>query len=142
MASRFEFDPEFDDNLLHWRGSLNPIGDTFRRVADKIRTSARNQARTELAFAQSQMASSSSGKWGKRSGRNRYLKAKALAYSMNRYIELIYAAEVHGADENYAIVSSGHAAALAIEFGGYDAVIKAGEEPLEYPAMGILRRSI
>ncbi|HSN23124.1 MAG TPA: hypothetical protein VLS45_03000, partial [Methylomicrobium sp.] len=83
-----------------------------------------------------------SGSRFNKSSRTRYKKAKAMAYSLKRYKELLYAAEVHGSDENYAIVAAGHAAGDAIEFGGNDRVIMVGDVPLDYNAMAILRRSL
>jgi hypothetical protein len=137
----FEFDPQFDDNLLHWRDSLNPVGDVVRKSADKIRDKAIRNANAAVAEAASAQAKAKGSRY-RRSGRQAYANARALVYSLKRYSELIYAAEVRGANANYAIVASGHAAADRIEFGGTDQVIKAGDQPLQYPALMILRRSI
>jgi hypothetical protein len=137
----FVFDTEFDTNLLHWRDSLNPIGDKFRRAADQIRNKAKavagSEANTSLT---TQMALA--GSRYKPETREGYKRAKAMAYSLRRYAELVYAAEVHGVDSNYAVVGAGHAAGDVIEYGGADRVIKIGTVPLQYPALGILRRSI
>ena len=141
MATRFVFDPMFDDNLLHWRGSLNPIGNAFRVAADKMATKVRKVARDEASQAMASLASSTAGRYT-HSGKARYLQAKALAYSLRKYASLVYAAEIHGARANFAIVASGHARSIEIEFGGTDRIILAGKSPLVYSAMSILRRGM
>lgn len=137
----FVEDPDFEDNLLHWRGSLNPVGDRVRAAADRIRAEVVRVSRADSAEA-TQAVNATLARRFTKSGRRAHLQARALAYSLRRYSELVYAAEIAQPSENIAIVAAGHAAGAQIEFGGTDDVIKAGTEPLVYTARHILRRAI
>jgi hypothetical protein len=141
VDAHFVEDPDFVDNLLHWRGSLNPVGDSVRRATDKVLTMARRTARAEIAEATSAVNAAHSRRFSK-SGKARYAQAKAMLYSLKRYSELLYAIEVAQPDENIGAVCAGHAAGAQIEFGGTDSVIRAGDAPLVYSARHILRRSV
>jgi hypothetical protein len=134
-------DSQFEKNLLHWKGSLNPIGDKFRSVADRYARELRRQALKESGNAKSQSNELLDRRFTK-TYKQKYKIAISLAYSLQKYAELVYAVEIHGSDQNYAVVASGHAASLAIEFGGHDNVIMAGSEPLVYPAMRLLGRTL
>ncbi len=137
----FVEDPEFETNILHWKDSLNPIGDKFRSVSDKYARDLKRNANQELNVAIAQTNELYSQRFRK-SKRQQYKNAKALVYSLKKYVELIYAIEVHDAQANYSVVGSGHAAGLAIEYGGHDDVIMAGSEPLEYPPMRLIGRTL
>jgi hypothetical protein len=137
----FDWDPNFDDNLLHWRGSLNPVGDVFRRVADKAAKKVVANAKKEANEAVVQMQSFSSSRFSK-SGKLRYKQARSMTYSLKKYAELVKAIEVHDPHANYSAVIAGHAAGVEIEFGGTDSVIENDGVHLTYPALGLLRRSI
>lgn len=138
---RFVFDPDFDDNLLHWRGSLNPVGDVFRRVSDKMARKARQVAAQEADRANATTNSLASARY-RVSVRGTYKEARATAISLRKYSKLVYAAEIHGSDQNIAIVAAGHAAGAQIEFGGVDNVIEVDGRNITYPALHILRRSM
>ena len=142
VRARFVEDPDFVDNLLHWRGSLNPVGDKVRSTANRIRDNAKRSARSELAEVTSKVNALASGNRYRRSASAEYLRAKALAYSLRRYIDMLYAVEVRGGRENIGVVAAGHAAGAEIEFGGTDQVLKAGDLPLTYPAYRFLGRSL
>jgi len=139
-VSHFEFDPRFDYNLLHWKGTLNGVGNRFRAVSDiyagKVRTAARKRLREYAA-----RAAGGENRYST-TGSQTYLEAKAMVYSLNKYVELVYAIEEHGALENRAVVAAGHAAGANIEYGGSDSVIDVDGYPLWYPPMNILRSVI
>ena len=138
--ARFVIDPGFKDNLVHWRGSLNPVGDKIKSTADNICSSARARAKAEADEATAIATGLKSKRYSK-NGRQKYLTAAALAYSLRLHAKMIYAAQIAQSDENIGIVAAGHAAGAAIEFGGVDNVIRAGDQPLAYSARFILRRS-
>jgi len=54
-VSHFEFEPTFDYNLLHWKGSLNGVGNRFRLIADQYRSKVRTAARKELSSYKARM---------------------------------------------------------------------------------------
>lgn len=144
MATRaaFEFDPMFDDNLLHWRGSLNGVGDVFRRTSDryaaKARTIARRRADTAMADLHSRFEARFTG-----TGKSQYKRAKAMYYSLRKFSELIYAVEEHGVKFNRSLVAAGHGSGAEIEFGGTDKVIALPDgSMLVYPAQNILREAV
>lgn len=138
----FVEDAKFEENLLHWRGSLNPVGDVFRRASDKMAKKVQAVAKTEANSALAAAAALHQSRFRK-SGRVPYRTAKALAYSLSNYARLVHAIEIHGIKENVAIVAAGHAAGAAIEFGGTDNVLEVlPGVPLTYSAMSILRRGI
>jgi len=136
-VSHFEFEPTFDYNLLHWKGSLNGVGNRFRLIADQYRSKVRTAARKELSSYKARM-NNVSNRYSN-TGSTEYLMAKAMVYSLSRYVELVYAIEEHGTTHNRACVAAGHAAGAQIEYGGADMVIDVDGYPLHYPAMSILR---
>lgn len=140
-SAKFVFEPDFEDNLIHWRGSLNPIGDKFRSVSDRIARSVTQLANQAIRDATSQVNELYPDRFRK-SKKQQYKNAKALLYSLKKYKELIYAAEIHETGGNYAVVASGHAASAMIEYGGMDEVLLAGDQPLVYPALHLLGRSM
>lgn len=140
-TAKFKFDPMFEYNLLHWKGSLNPIGDRFRTAADKIARKVRSVATAESHLY---VVSSNAIKPDrfKKSVKTRYRMNKAFAYSLRKYVELVAPIEVHGPHENYAAVVAGHAASVQMEFGGADGVIEVDGQHIVYRPMHILRRGL
>lgn len=142
MVVKFEFDPEFEDNLLHFRGSLNRLGNVVRKKTDEIAKNVVSIVDQEARFWE-ETRDRFAGKYSK-SQRANYYHAKAMAYSLRKYQHLIAPIMAAGESEDYGMVIAGHAASVQAEFGGADNRILLGKdnERLVYPAYRFLRRGL
>lgn len=134
-------DPMFESDVAHWRGPYNPIGDVFRRQADimaaRVRRSAGAAARAEADRA----SSLASRRFHRGPSRQAYAEARVTARELDMFRRLVFAAEIRGAEGNWAAVASGHGSADTIEFGGMSRVARAGDRPLAFRAYGFLREA-
>jgi hypothetical protein len=146
MASGFQLDPKWSENLAHTRGSLNPIGNVVRTKTDQIARRAKTLAQAEARAATELEAHAASHKYN-RSGRQPYLEMKGLAWALKTYADAIYPTmrgAHEGEDSTTGRVTAYYSGSEAIEFGGVDPNIELGDtgEHLQVQAHAVLRRAV
>lgn len=144
MADHFEWEAGWEVKAFHFRSSLNPLGNAVREETDKIAARVKAAAQHELGRFSGTREDAKAISKKNRSERLRYFRNKAMAYSLQKYVETVRPIMVQAGDENYGAVVAYHAAADRIEFGGKDDKIELGKtgERLDYPAFAFMRRGL
>ena len=147
MAVEFVFDPTFDRNLRHTRGSLNPVGDVIRRTTNDIARTARSAAGLAALNARVREETSSPATRYTAAGRRAQDEARAAAWAFTAYAEdlqPIMLGESNGVRTTEGRVVGYYPGSSAIEFGGPDPAVTLGStgEHLVHTAHGILRTAL
>ena len=145
MAVEFVFDPMFDRNLRHTRGSLNPVGNVVRRRTDEIAAVARERAR--LLALNARVAQDTVSNRYTTTGRQNEDRARALAWALEAYAEDVQAimlGEPDGVATTEGRVVAYYSGSAAIEFGGRDPNVELGNtgEYLRHTPHAILRSAL
>lgn len=147
MANGVEivWEPDFEEQALHFRSSLNPLGDVVRETTNKIGARVKAIAEGEAQHAAAEAEATKVYQHSNLQDQKlRYFRAKAMSFSLKNYARMVRFYMVRAGDANYGMVAATHAAADKIEFGGKDHKIQLGKtgEYLEYPAFAFLRRGV
>lgn len=143
---KFEFYPTFESDVYRAsyksRSSLRGLYDKVRSVTDDIRDGAIEtlEGLYELSESQAQSGDKTHGE-----SRNRFLRAKAKAFTFRTTRDTTIAIMGFDGHEIYGRVLMNRTDSWAIEFGGSDRKAEVGKGTGEYiihPAYGVLRKAM
>jgi hypothetical protein len=144
VAVKFEFDPEFDQNVYRAsnksRSSLRPLYDLVRKVTDEVAKNAKSEMLSEWIGASAELK-----------GANKFTKGgdfqtvKARAFALKSAHDSTFPTMGFDGREIYGRVTINRKGSQAIEFGGADIVAEIGKGTgnyLTHPAYAFLRRAL
>ena len=148
MATRFEFDPEFDDNVYRASNksgsSLKPLYDKVRAETDNAYVKTRELIAREAGRAESEVQAAKARRFSK-SGKHSFNYAKAKAFALKSARTSVAPSMGFDGKEIYGRVAIYRRNSDSLEFGGTDPVVEIGRGTGEYivhPAYSFLRRAL
>lgn len=147
MSIKFEFDPEFDNNVYRAsnksRSSLRNLYDTVRKVTDSISKNAKSEILTEWIGAEAEASGASKKeKLDKQVG---FLTTKARSFALKSAYDSTFPTMGFDGREIYGRVTINRRGSVALEFGGADVVAEIGKGTgnyLQHPPYAFLRRAL
>jgi hypothetical protein len=145
---KFEFDPEFDDNVYRASNkqgsSLRGLYDKVRAVTDEIARSAKRSIEGEWTRAESEaLALRDERTHGDQ--KNDWLYAKARSFALRTAASSTFPTMGYDGKEIYGMVSINRRGSAMVEFGGPDPVAEIGRDTgkyVEHPPYSFLRRAM
>lgn len=145
---KFEFDPEFDDNVYRAsnksRSSLRPLYDQVRSVTDSIARDAKRAMIGEWVRAEAEATGlRNNRKFGSQQDDFRY--AKARSFALRSAFNTITPTMEYDGKEIFGMVSINRRGSAMVEFGGPDPVAEVGRDTgkhVIHPPYAFLRNAM
>lgn len=144
----FEFDPDFDDNIMRAshksKSSLRPLFDTVRSVTDQIYFDARSRLESEANRAEAEVQAAKPSRF-KPDGKIAFDYAKAKSFALKSAASTIGPTMNYDGEEIFGRVTINRKNSASVEFGGLDPTAEIGKgtgQYVEHPPYAFLRRAM
>lgn len=152
MATRFDWDAQFDNNVYRasnkTNSSLHPLYDEVRSTTDRIAAVAKLAITKEAGGAEQEVDTIKNSKWNSNfggKGREGWLAAKAKAFALKSAAQSVAPSMGFDGKEIYGRVAINRRGSYSLEFGGPDPVAEMGKGSgkfVEHPAYSFLRNAM